>query len=54
MINLKDISSGGLIYPGSKVLVVCGSPALKVEVKVSSVGFLNWATPEVTVTTTQV
>lgn len=54
MISLRNSSSGALILPGSKVLVVRGSPALKVEVKVLSVEFLDWATPEVTVTTTQV
>lgn len=41
-------------YPGSKLLVVRGSPVLKVEVKVLSVAFLDWTTPEVTVTTTQI
>lgn len=46
--------SGALVFGGYEVLVVRGSPRLKVEVKVSSVQFLDWTTAEVTVTTTEV
>lgn len=39
-------------WPGSNMLVVPGPPDLKVEVKVTGVEFLDWITPEVTVTAT--
>lgn len=40
-------------YSGSKLLMLRGSPDLIVEVYVSQVEFLDWTTPEVTVTLTE-
>lgn len=46
-------SLGQELYPGSNMLVVPGPSNLKVELGTEIVTFLDWTTPEITLTTTR-